>query len=86
MFQDNLDEGCLAILNNLYDDGIKWHDVACYHKKPIICREPWNLLGIYFIVLNRLIFLPQIYLNLILSLKNLNLMLSYVFQYIIINL
>ena len=33
------DEGCLAILNNLYKDGLKWHDVACYHKKAIICQR-----------------------------------------------
>ena len=23
------DEACLAVLNNFYGDGIKWHDVAC---------------------------------------------------------
>ena len=30
---------CLAILNNVYNDGIKWHDVACSHTKPTICEE-----------------------------------------------
>ena len=34
-------EVCLAILNNFYADGIKWHDVACHHKKPTVC-EPRN--------------------------------------------
>ncbi|XP_071535752.1 uncharacterized protein [Panulirus ornatus] len=39
---DNREEGgenCLAVLNNFYDDGIRWHDVACHHKKPIICER-----------------------------------------------
>jgi len=31
-------ETCLAILNNFYADGIKWHDVACHHKKPTVCE------------------------------------------------
>jgi len=34
-------EVCLGILNNFYADGIKWHDVACHHKKPTVC-EPTN--------------------------------------------
>merc|ERR1712158_61835 len=34
-------EVCLGILNNFYADGIKWHDVACHHKKPTVC-EPRN--------------------------------------------
>jgi len=38
------DEGCIAVLNNFYSDGIKWHDVACTHKKPIICEEISELL------------------------------------------
>jgi len=29
---------CLAVLNNVYNDGVKWHDVACHHKKPTICE------------------------------------------------
>jgi len=32
-------ETCLAILNNFYADGIKWHDVACHHKKPTVCEQ-----------------------------------------------
>ncbi len=37
---DNRDgnEICLAVLNNFYADGIKWHDVACHHKKPTFCE------------------------------------------------
>merc|ERR1711874_649025 len=36
---DNYEEGgedCLAVLNNFYGDGVKWHDVACHHTKPVI--------------------------------------------------
>ena len=32
-------ENCLAILNNFYGDGVKWHDVACHHTKPVICER-----------------------------------------------
>jgi len=32
-------ESCMAVLNNFYGDGIKWHDVACHHEKPIICED-----------------------------------------------
>jgi len=32
-------EACMAVLNNFYGDGIKWHDVACHHEKPIICED-----------------------------------------------
>jgi len=31
-------ERCVAVLNNFYNDGVKFHDVACSHKKPIICE------------------------------------------------
>ncbi|XP_069165410.1 L-selectin-like, partial [Procambarus clarkii] len=31
-------EDCLAVMNNFYNDGIKWHDIACYHDKPVICE------------------------------------------------
>lgn len=37
-------ESCLAVLHNVYDDGIKFHDVACYHKKPFICEDSEELL------------------------------------------
>merc|ERR1712223_1607888 len=32
-------ERCLAVLNNTYRDGVKFHDVACHHRKPVICEE-----------------------------------------------
>ena len=32
-------EACMAVLNNFYGDGIKWHDVACHHEKPIVCED-----------------------------------------------
>ncbi|KAA0199246.1 hypothetical protein HAZT_HAZT010800 [Hyalella azteca] len=32
-------EFCLAVLNNFYSDGVKWHDVACSHRKPVICER-----------------------------------------------
>lgn len=32
-------ESCVAVLNNFYGDGIKWHDVACHHEKPVICED-----------------------------------------------
>jgi len=39
------DEACIAVLNNFYADGIRWHDVACSHKKPIICEEIQELVN-----------------------------------------
>jgi len=32
-------EFCLGVLNNFYQDGIKFHDIACHHKKPVICEK-----------------------------------------------
>merc|ERR1711936_1565450 len=29
-------EFCIGVLNNFYADGVKWHDVACHHRKPTI--------------------------------------------------
>lgn len=37
-------ESCLSVLNNVYNDGIAWHDVACYHEKPFICEDSKELL------------------------------------------
>lgn len=31
-------EFCLAVLNNFYNDGVRFHDVSCRHRKPIICE------------------------------------------------
>jgi len=44
-FPQGFDEACLAILNNFYNDGLKWHDVACYHKKPFVCEDSDELLN-----------------------------------------
>merc|ERR1712223_634962 len=46
--QGGKDEGCIGILNNFYSDGIKWHDIECRHKKPIICQESDELLDFAF--------------------------------------
>ncbi|KAK3863943.1 hypothetical protein Pcinc_030330 [Petrolisthes cinctipes] len=37
-------ESCMGVLNNIYKDGIKWHDIACYHQKPVICEDNDDLL------------------------------------------
>lgn len=45
-FQENgNDEACLAVLNNFYNDGVKWHDVACNHLKPWVCEDSDSLLA-----------------------------------------
>jgi len=41
---NNSTEACMGILNNIYKDGIKWHDIACYHTKPFICEDSDQLL------------------------------------------
>lgn len=38
-------ESCLSVLNNVYNDGIAWHDVACYHEKPVVCEDSEELLN-----------------------------------------
>ena len=53
-------ESCLGLLNNIYEDGIRWtdlslsflrtyhlfrwHDIACYHPKPYMCEDSDALL------------------------------------------
>ena len=37
-------ESCLGLLNDIYEDGIKWHDIACYHPKPFMCEDSDALL------------------------------------------
>lgn len=37
--QGGPEEDCMAILNNLHEDGLKWHDIACSHRKPFICED-----------------------------------------------
>lgn len=41
-------EDCLALLYNVYKDGIKWHDVACYHPKSIVCEDEYNTIENYY--------------------------------------
>jgi hypothetical protein len=45
-FQEYYDEACLAVLNNKYQDGIKWHDVACYTRMAIICEDSDQLINL----------------------------------------
>lgn len=45
-------ESCLSVLNNVYQDGIAWHDVACYHEKPVVCEDSEELLN-YVAATNR---------------------------------
>uniref|UniRef100_A0A8D8Z3X1 C-type lectin domain-containing protein n=1 Tax=Cacopsylla melanoneura TaxID=428564 RepID=A0A8D8Z3X1_9HEMI len=37
--QNGGQEECLALLNNKYNDGVHWHDVACHHRKPFVCED-----------------------------------------------
>ena len=37
-------EPCLGLLNGIYKDGITWHDIACYHRKPVFCEDNSALL------------------------------------------
>ncbi|KAJ8733893.1 hypothetical protein PYW07_014444 [Mythimna separata] len=39
LIQGGAAEHCVAILNNFYNDGVHWHDVACHHRKPFVCEE-----------------------------------------------
>lgn len=32
-------EACLSVNNNWYNDGVTWHDTACYRKKSFICED-----------------------------------------------
>merc|ERR1712059_170194 len=49
---NNTTESCLALLNNIYEDGVKWHDVACYHRKNVLCEDS-NLLIDYIKATNK---------------------------------
>lgn len=37
--QGGAEENCLGVLNQFYNDGVHWHDVACHHLKPWVCEE-----------------------------------------------
>jgi len=39
------EESCVGILNNFYNDGVVWHDVACHHQKPWVCEDSDELLN-----------------------------------------
>ena len=32
-------EFCVGVLNNFYGDGVRFHDISCHHRKPIICEQ-----------------------------------------------
>lgn len=38
------DEACMAVLNNHFNDGVKWHDVACHMRSKIVCEDSDALL------------------------------------------
>lgn len=38
------EEACLAIAENLWEDGFWWNDIACWHKKAWICEDSDALL------------------------------------------
>ncbi|XP_011871858.1 PREDICTED: L-selectin [Vollenhovia emeryi] len=42
--QGGAPENCIAVLNQFYNDGVNWHDVACHHKKPWVCEDNESLL------------------------------------------
>ncbi|KAL1513519.1 hypothetical protein ABEB36_002921 [Hypothenemus hampei] len=42
--QGGAPENCLAVLNEFYNDGVHWHDVACHHVKPFVCEENEELI------------------------------------------
>ncbi|KAL1140573.1 hypothetical protein AAG570_000503 [Ranatra chinensis] len=42
--QNGSSENCLAVLNNFYGDGVHWHDVACHHRKPFVCKDNEELI------------------------------------------
>jgi len=44
--QEFHDEACLAVLNNKYNDGIAWHDVACHFRSVIICEDSDQLINL----------------------------------------
>jgi hypothetical protein len=44
--QEFHDEACLAVLNNKFGDGIKWHDVACHFRSVIICEDSDQLINL----------------------------------------
>ncbi|KAF7266398.1 hypothetical protein GWI33_020274 [Rhynchophorus ferrugineus] len=37
-------ESCLAVFNNKYNDGIRWHDAACSRRRSFACEDIRELL------------------------------------------
>ncbi|XP_030749821.1 uncharacterized protein LOC115877693, partial [Sitophilus oryzae] len=37
-------ESCLAVFNNKYNDGIKWHDAVCSRRRSFACEDSKELL------------------------------------------
>merc|ERR1711992_67047 len=44
MGQEFHDEACLSVLNNKYNDGVAWHDVACHFRSVIVCEDSDQLI------------------------------------------
>lgn len=44
--QEYHDEACLAVLNNKYNDGVSWHDVACHFRSVIVCEDSDQLIAL----------------------------------------
>jgi len=43
--QPDGDGSCMAVMNNAFGDGIKWHDTGCFDKKAFVCEDVRDLLG-----------------------------------------
>lgn len=41
IFEEGMVESCLAVLSSRMGngDGVRWHDIACYHEHPVICED-----------------------------------------------
>jgi len=44
--QEYHDEACLAMINNQYNDGVAWHDVACHFRSVIVCEDSDQLIAL----------------------------------------
>ncbi|XP_043197762.1 uncharacterized protein LOC122368156 [Amphibalanus amphitrite] len=42
---NRVDEACMTIGNNLFGDGIKWHDETCHMQKHFICEDSDELIN-----------------------------------------
>ena len=32
-------EACMALLDNQYNDGLKWHDEPCNNRRVLVCED-----------------------------------------------